>query len=299
MSQFDAYTQSEYVQVLRTFLGRRHPAVQHLRESKSQGRKGRLPRYAADVIQALEASVNAEAARAESSDCSFAERFALACAYQGLKNNDVAQALGVSREIVRRWKEGTHWPSRLAELAKVLDVPLMWLQFGGERHLPANSSIGVRVGEEALTARERLYGLTIALLGGLPENSGAEEVMALLEEAVMTRGDMAVLARRAGGRWHALEGQLVFAPWVPLEEHGLARRYWSDEVEDIIAEELVASSSTYAAWQVVKSRCEALRLSYPRLVSLQRRVATQRHRAARYGVDLNTQVAAVYPPTRQ
>lgn len=298
MSQFDAYTQFAYIQALCSFLGRQHPAVQHLQESKPQGGKGRLPRCADDVIRALEASVNIEAARAESSGSSFAERFSLACAYQGLKNSDVAQALGVSREIVRRWREGTHWPSRLAELADIVDVPLMWLQFGGERHLPANSSIGVRVGDEALVARERLYGLTVAEVEVLPENLGPEEVMTLLEGAVMTHADMAVLARRAGGRWHALDGQLVFAPWVPLEEHGLARRYWSDEVEDIIAEELVASSSTYAAWQAVKCRCEALGLSYPRKVSLHRRVATQRHRAARYGVDLNAQVAAVYPHTR-
>lgn len=294
MSQFDAHTQSEYVHALSAFLGRQHPAVQHLRTARAQHVKGRPPRYADETVQTLEAAVNAKAVRCEASDSSFPERLSLASAYRGLRNGHVAHALGVSREIVRRWKDGTHRPSRLGELADVVNAPLAWLQFGGEQHLPANTSIGVRVGGEALAARENLYGLTVALVDALPENPTAEEAMALLEHAVTTRPEMAALARRAGGRWHVLDGQMVFAPWIPLREHGLARRDWSDDVETIIAEELAANVSTYAAWQAVKRRSEALGLQYPRMISLQRRVATERHRTAKFGVDLNACIAALH-----
>jgi hypothetical protein len=292
MSQFDAYSQSEYVRNLCAFLGKRHLAMKYLQGAKPSGRKGRLPRYADSVIEVLEAAVNVKAMRCECSDSSFAERFGLACAYRGMNNADVAQGLGVSREIVRCWKEGTYLPSRLSELACVVNAPLSWLQHGGEQHLPANSHIGVRVGEEALAVRERLYSLTMGIVNPLPDTMDAKEVTTLLEHAVMTRPELLLLARRAGGRWHIHDGQMVFAPWLPIQEHGLVRRYWCDDVEAIIREELDANRSVYGAWKCVKQRSEEIGQPYPSMTALHKRMSTERKRLARFGVDINASINA-------
>ena len=85
---------------------------------------------------------------------------------------------------------------------------------------------------------------------------------------------------------------LLFAPWDPIPDHGLSRRYWSDEVETIIKEELSASPSVYGAWHALRDRCKAKGLTeYPKLISLHKRLDKEKERVARYGVNLNEMVA--------
>lgn len=298
MSQFDAYTQAAYIQGLRRFLGKQHPAVLHFNSLKPTGRTGRLPKWEQEVVEQLERAVNQKAGRCEMFDSSLAERLVLACSYLKLNYAQLARRLGVSRESVRLWCNGSAMPVNLEGLATALNVPSLWLELGGDEHLPADSHLGVRVGFDCMDAREQLYGLTLAVLADSDDDLDEACLMAHLEQVVAQRKLMATLARKAGGRWLPHQGTLAFAPWVPIAPHGLVRRYWSDDVEAIIADALTSNDSTYAAWHAVKRRCEALGLSYPRMVSLQRRIATQRNRAAIYGVNLNTLDESVHPNKR-
>lgn len=296
MSQFDRYTTTEYVESLRVFLHIKKQgfaAAAGLKDPEEK-RKGRLSGYPAAAVKSLEDATNAKAARCEAPDSSLGERIRLARDYCGYSDAQVARELGVSRELVRRWGEGLHRPTCMPQLADLLSVPDSWLAEGGEQHLPANSHLGVRVGEEAMAWRERLYGLTQAVVAELPDDADVVYAQAYIEQAVMTRPDLAQAARRAGGRWQSVEGALLFAPWVPIPEHGLSRRYWSDEVEYIIEEELATKPSVYGAWHALKKRCEEKGLTaaeYPKLISLHKRVEKERERVQRYGVDLNAMVA--------
>lgn len=298
MSQFDAYTQAAYIQGLRRFLGKQHPAVLHFNSLKPTGRTGRLPKWEQEVVEQLERAVNQKAGRCEMFDSSLAERLVLACSYLELNYAQLARCLGVSRESVRLWCNGTAMPGNLEGLATALNVPSRWLELGGDEHLPADSHLGVRVGFDCMEAREQLYGLTLAVLADSDDDLDEACLMAHLEQVVAQRKLMATLARKAGGRWLPHQGTLAFAPWVPIAPHGLVRRYWSDEVETIIAEALASNGSTYAAWYVVQRRCETLGLRYPKMITLQRRIATQRNRDAKYGVDLSTQVQVIHRDTR-
>lgn len=288
MSQFDCYTNTQYVQVLRRFL--KLPKANFLRTTgltdiPAAGRKGRLPRYSDAAVQALEDCVNAKARRAEkSSSTNVGERYVIARDYLGASNSEVARLIGVSRELTRLWSAGMHRPSDLVALANTLDVPVTWLEFGGEESLPADSHIGVRVGFEALHYREQLYGMTTAILADIPYDAGEGQIQELIEQSVMNSPVIAKLARRAGGRWQLVGGTLLFSPWVPIQEHGLARRYWSDEVEAMIEEELSRKSSVYGAWHALKFRCEERGLKYPKLVSLRKRKGKARERAEKFGM---------------
>lgn len=306
MSQFDRYTVPTYIDALRVFLaiGKRN----FLREAgfvKQEVQKGRLTRkdYQEGPIAELEAKVNAKSARCEApgsvvegdGGTTMGERIRLARDYLGLTDSKVAEGLGVSRELVRRWGSDIHRPSKLDAVAAFLHVPLAWLEFGGQENLPANSHLGVRVGEESLHWRQQLYSLTQSVIGEIPEDADESYMQAYLEWTVFNREPMALAARRAGGRWHPVGGQLYFAPWVPIPEHGLARQDWSDEVEAIVQEELVNQRTTYGAWMAIKERCEALGLTeddFPRRVSLHKRVQKERKRIEQFGVDLNGMVAA-------
>lgn len=289
MSQFDAYTDTQYVQGLRRFL--RLQKTDFLRNSgltdiPAAGRKGRLPRYRSAAIQSLEGGANLKARRAETAS-DFAERYAIARDYKYLSNAEVARLLGVSRELTRLWSQGKCRPKDLSVLADALDVPLVWLELGGGSSLPADSHIGVRVGLDAMHFRERLFELTSALMAEIPDDADENQVRAFIEKSVRSTHLMANTARRAGGRWQLADGKFVFAPWVPIQEHGLTRRYWSDDVEAMIEEELASNSSVYGAWHQLKERCEAMGLSkgeYPRLVTLHKRIANSRERAKRFGV---------------
>lgn len=296
MSMFDAYEISGYVENLARFLrlkrSKRNRTLFESVQPLAANRRGRLPKLPANVIADLEKRVNAKATRADAPDTTLGERISLARDYVGLSDASIARQMGVSRELVRRWRNNVHQPRDLARLAEVLNVPSVWLEMGGGDKLPANSHIGVLVGEPAMFERERLYGMTLSLLGELPDDASQSEMQALIEHAVMTRPSLAEVARHAGGRWQAASGALVFVPWVHVGERGLSRRYWSDEVEAMIQEELSAKPSVYGAWHALKSRCEQKGVAYPRLISLQKRVAKQRARVQRYGVDLDDTIAA-------
>jgi len=298
MSQFDRYTITEYVEAMRAFLDlskRNFLRDYGFVKDADEPRKGRLPKYDEAPIKALEALVNQKAARAESTETTVGERFRLARDYMGFNDARVSRELGVSRELVRRWGEDIHRPTKMAEIAELLHVPQAWLEEGGEQNLPANSHIGVRVGEEAMLWREQLYGLTQAFVLELPDGADEDFARASLEYEVFNRFEFAQAARRAGGRWQVMNNVLLFSPWVPIPEHGLSKRYWTDEVEAIIQEELANKPSVYGAWEAVRQRCEAMGLGeddYPKRISLHKRVEKDRLRAEKFGVDLNDVVAA-------
>lgn len=298
MSQFDKYTKPEYVEALRVFL---HESKRDFLRKSGFEREpdappvGRLRRYKTEPILVLEQLVNEKAARSEAPDTTLDERFKLARDYTGLTDAQIAREMTVSRELVRRWGAGINAPTRLPELAQLLNAPLKWLEEGGEHNLPANSHIGVRVGAEALHWREQLYSLTVDVITEVPDHADESYTQAFIEWSVFNRPEMANVARRAGGRWQVINNTLLFSPWVPIAEHGLTRRFWSDEVEAIIQEELGTKPSVYAAWGALSERCKALGLAddeYPKRISLHKRVEKETARADQFGVDLNEVVAA-------
>ncbi|MBK3779897.1 helix-turn-helix transcriptional regulator [Paraburkholderia aspalathi] len=299
MSQFDRYTTTEYVEALRKFLNvskKNFLREAGFVENPDEPRKGRLPRYSTEPLSFLERLVNEKAARCEAKDTTIGERFRLARDYKGLSDAQLARELGVSRELVRRWGADMNRPSSVEQLATLLDVPVQWLEVGGEEFLAANSYLGVRVGEEAKVWREKLYALTLAILDEVPENDDPAYLQAYMEWAVFNKPEMAQAARRAGGRWHFLPGlqDPLFAPWIPIEEHEFGRRLWSDEVEAIINEEL-ARNTVYGAHAALKARCEAMGLGpdeYPKRISLHKRIEKERNRVEKFGVNLNPQIAA-------
>ena len=304
MSQFDRYTTSERVEALRKFLNlskrnflQEAGFVENPEERRAEGRKGRLPRYGDEPIAALEEMANAKAARCEATDTTLGERIRIARDYKGLSDAQISREMGVSRELVRRWGENLNRPADIAKLAVLLDAPEQWLEHGGEGYLPANSHLGVRVGEESMKWRQQLYAMTLEAVGEMPESDDPAYIQAYLEWAVYNKPEMAVCARRAGGRWHFLPGleEPLFAPWVPIEQHEFGRRLWSDEVEAIIQEELARQPTTYGAWSALEARCSALGMApdqYPKRISLHKRVEKERNRVNQFGVDLNEQVAA-------
>jgi transcriptional regulator with XRE-family HTH domain len=285
MSIFDYYQQGQTREKYRSFLALPKGRYKHQLGFNQEGSKGK--RYPEEAMRQLEALVNEKAARAESTDTTPGERYRIARDYQGLSDAQVAREMGVSRELARRWGADLNRIVDLPKLATLLDAPEAWLQYGGEASLPADSHIGVRVGDEARGCRETLYGMTSAMLADLPEDATEDDLRVYIEQAIFSKPWLAKAARQAGGRWQGAGGMLMFAPWVPLEDHGLTRRSWSDEVEDIINEELSTKHSTYAAWHALKARCEPKGLEYPKLISLHKRVEKERERAERYGVDIN------------
>lgn len=301
MSRFDRYTTTEYAEALRSFLtlSKRH----YLREAglidtQTKPRPGRPRRYKDEGITLLEELVNEKGARCEAPDSTIGERLRIARDYIGLSDRDLADYMGVSRELARRWRADIHRPSAMDKLAKLLDVPHKWLEEGGEDNLPANSHLGVRVGEEAKFWRVQLFNMTLAILDDIPEEiDDAEYIQAYVEWAVYNRPAMAQAARRAAGRWHLMAGvqEPLFVPWVSIPPRDSGRRRWSDEVEAIIDEELVHQHSVYAAWAAVKARCAAKGLredEYPKRISLHKRVEKAKADIEKFGVDLNAQVAA-------
>lgn len=315
MSQFDRYTSAERVDAMRVFLA--EPRREFMKKAgfisprKTGSGKGRLPMYAEAPLLALDARVNAKAARCEANDTTFGERLMLARDYAGMSDSQVAAALGVSREMVRRWVANINGTTRTTELAELLGVPEVWLTQGGEQNLPANTHLGVRVGGvyykevdgkrvvshvgENARCRERLYSLTQSVLAELPDDATESYTQAYIEWAVFNRFELAQWARRAGGRWQIVSNRLLFSPWIPIQEHGLTRRLWSDEVEAIIQEELATHPTVPAAHAAIAARCTALGLSsseFPKQITLHKRLEKERERAELYGVDLNEIVAA-------
>lgn len=297
MSQFDKHTTAEYIDSLRVFLGepKRDFLVRAGFVKEGEQRTGRLTGYDPVALKALESRVNEKAALAESYDTTLGERYLLARDYQGFSDAKVAKHLGFSRELVRRWGKDISAPSCMPELAELLNVPLKWLQEGGEHNLVANTHLGVRVGEESLQWREALFSLIQTELSELEEAEDEQYIQAYIEWAVFNKPELATAARLSGGRWQFINNSLLFAPWVPIPERGLVRRYWSDEVEEIIQEELNTQHSIYAAWEAIRVRCTALGLSedeFPKRISLHKRVERERDLAEKFGVDMNNMISA-------
>ena len=306
MSQFDRYTNTEYIEAMRVFLHAKKGGFQRangLVLNPEQKRKGRFGAAPKEAIATLEAQVNEKAARCEApgvtpdnpSGTTAGERMRLARDYKGMSDAEIARAVGKTRELIRRWGIDQHKLGQTPRLAEVLDVPEAWLLEGGEACLPADSHIGVRVGAEVLAWREKLYSLELEAIANMPDDADTTYAQAYLEHAVRTDPEMAQAARRAGGRWQTMGASLLFAPWAPIPEHGLTRRYWTDEVEQMIEEELSNNSSIYGAWFSLKKRCEALGLKpdeYPKKISLHKRIDKEKERVEKFGVDLNAMVAA-------
>lgn len=286
MTQFDSNHQSSYVEKIRVFLKMKKQGFNEtagLRRDE-RCRKGRIPSYPQEAVEALEAAANSKAIRCEASNTTVGERFRLARDYCGLTDSAVARRFGVSRELVRRWGVGLNYPTNLQALSAYLGVPQVWLEKADVNALPADSHIGVRLGSEARKFREALYGMTVSILAELEEDVSQADAQVFIEQMVMTREDFSETARRAGGRWQMVHGGLQFAPWAPLPARGLVRRLWSDEVETIIEEELATKHSVYAAWHSLKARCETKGLAFPKMISLHKRIEHQRKRQEKFGV---------------
>lgn len=299
MSLFDRYTSAESVDAMRVFLGlskrnfMRDAGFTDARTAKTG--LGRLPKYEEAPLRALEEKVNAKAARCETKHTTFGERLQIARDYAGYSDAQIAAHLSVSREIVRRWGENINRSTRVTELAEFLSVPEIWLLEGGAENLPANTHLGVRVGQEAKDYREQLYGLTQTVLSSLPDDATESYTQAFIEWEVFNTFELAQTARRAGGRWQIVANRLLFAPWQPIEDRGLVRRYWTDEVEAIIQDELATKPSVFGAWKAIAERCKAMGLSeseYPKKITLHKRVEKEREKAEQFGVDLNAVIAA-------
>ena len=293
MSQFDKYSISEYIEELRQFIG--EPKLNFLHKfgfiPENRESKGRVAGFRkSEALRNLEKVANERAARAEDPSTPIGERFKIACGYKGFTDAHIGRELGVSRELVRRWGQGLNQPSRLPELAEILDVPLNWLEHGGAQYLPPNSHVGVRVGQENLDWREALFDMTQAVLAELDLSQSEDYIRAYLEWAVYSNPDMAEAARKCGGRWTILNGSLLFSPWVPIEEHGLSRRYWTDEVEEIIAKSMNENPTVFAAWDALAAECHRRGIGpgqFPTRIALHKRIEKERERIEQFGVDLN------------
>ena len=296
MSQFDKYTTTELVESLRVFLCIKKKGF--LRDygfvdSETTPKRGRLPRYKAEAVDALIIHANEKSEWAESICTSIGERIRIARDYLSLSDASLGRNLHVSRELVRLWRADVHKPTDMLKVANELKVPLSWLETGQQDGLPANSHIGVRIGSEALKYREQLYAMTLKEMDSLAESADLPSIHVHLESAVNSNIHMAKLARRAGGRWQHDGKSLVFAPWVPIREHGLSRRYWSDKVESIIEAELSKNKSVYAAWGAIQKQCKDLGMTpamYPKKISLYKRLEKERNIENTFGIDINMQV---------
>lgn len=297
MSMFDTYTTTDYIERIRLFI--REPKLNFLRKfgfiPEKRESRGRVAGFKkSEALRNLEKVANERAARVEAADTTIGERFKIACGYKGFSDAHIGRELGVSRELVRRWGEGLNQPTRLEELSALLDVPKAWLEFGGVEHLPPNSHAGVRVGQENLNWREALFDMTQAVLAQIDVSQDENYIRAYLEWSVFSNSDMAEAARRCGGRWTLLNGSLLFSPWVPIEEHGLSRRYWTDEVEEIIAKSMNENPTVFAAWDALAAECHRRGIGpgqFPTRIALHKRIEKERERIERFGVDLNQLIA--------
>jgi hypothetical protein len=217
MAFFDEQIETKYVEALRAFL-----AVQKKGFLKGAGlvqnpsekqRRGRNLHYPTDSIVALEFSVNEKSRRCEAADTTFSERYLLARDYQSMSNAQVGRALNVSRELARRWGKNINRPTCTTEIANLFKIPEAWLTKGNEINLPANSHIGVRVGDEAEKWREQLYILVLGIISELPDEANVIDAQKYIEQSIMTRPLLAQAARRAGGQWKILGGKLSFREW--------------------------------------------------------------------------------------
>ncbi|MDK9725981.1 MAG: hypothetical protein OEL88_13990 [Sterolibacteriaceae bacterium MAG5] len=298
MSMFDAYTTTEAVEIKRQFLGA--PKKDFLRNAGlvpnvAKRHVGRHRRYDESALKLLDDMINAKAVAAETAR-TIGERIQLAIDYQLGTDAHVGREMGVSRELVRQWRTGIAIPRDTAKLAATLKVPEAWLVHGGEENLPADSHIGVRVGNESMRYRTILREQTEALLDGAQKGGATADIQAFIEAKIRSDARLMQIARRAGGRWQLNplarhDDVFVFAPWQPIHEHGLTKRYWSDDVEALIAAKMASGKTVYAIARELKHECEANGWKYPTRLALYKRISTMRERIVKFGVDLNDVVA--------
>lgn len=285
MSQFDEYSADKYAEKLRSFINNKQEfPIEYtgLKDENNEEQSGVVAKNSAETVANLEKLANEKAKRAEANDSTLNERLQIAKDYKSFSDADIARLMGVSHDVVvRLWEEDVQVLGDITTLARVLDVPAIWLECGGQMHLPANSHIGVRVGQECFMYREFMYAKTIELVSSLPENSELDYAQAFIENQLRTNQSLSKIARRAGGRWQVMSGTLVFAPWISIEEpHHLACKLWPDEVEAMIAEELTTKTTVYGAWSSLKARCEAMGISkdqFPNIISLHKRLERKRN----------------------
>lgn len=277
MSYFDENTASKYVEKLLSFVSDKQIPNLESHENQAESiekQSGTTKSYCAEEIEDLEKVVNEKAKRAEANDSTFEERLCIAKDYKRLNDADVEDLIKVDCDVIRLRGEISHSSDEITRIARVLDVPAIWLQYGGEVHLPANSHIGVRVGKESFMYRESLYSKTIELYSNASENCDPDCVQALVEQQLENDQELSKISRRAGGQWRVVRGALIFVAWVKSEELHPTCETWSDEVEAMIAEELSTKTTVYSAWLSLKARCEAMGLSkgkYPSNVELHKR----------------------------
>ena len=294
MSKFYKNTGSAYADVMRQFLGLPPKEVSEKSGIHCKCCNCDNSQYSDYEDQLnLENLVNEKASRVEACDSTLGERLGLARDYSFMSNSDIASALDLSSQMVSDWVSNQKAPGNLSSLAKVLNVTLAWLQSGNYEGLSADSHLGVRVGHQASSFKEDLFSATQQMLSELDLDDWADEqvVQAFIERMVFEKPVMAQLARKAGGRWQLLEGELFFIPWIPVEAQELYQRQWSDEVEDIVEEQLsIPGQSIYMAWEMVSQRCTELGLSedeFPRRIALFQRTEMMRKRVEKFGVDFN------------
>lgn len=290
MSYVNPFLIQQYIQFLRRFLQMFKAGFFKTADlvSPSWSGRGRHLSYPAEAVARLEELANAKSASAEALDTSLGQRYALARDFLGVSNAAVARKMGVSRELTRCWGAGINRPTNLEKLAKVLEAPVAWLEFGGSENLPANSHLGRRFGLENGNNREALFGETQGLICRLPDDISEVEIQQAIETAVFTMPNLSVLARRAGGRWQLVDGELKFAPWIPpapKPQFGLMRRVWPDETEVIIAEKLAEKTSVYAAWHAIKARCVECGLAYPTKIALYKRLEKAQRKEEKLGIS--------------
>lgn len=280
MSFFDQSTGRKYTRSLAKFL--------------KVHRTGQSVAY---EVSELEEMVNAKAARCEKPERGIGDRLAIAQDYLGLTNSQIGRKLSVSREFVRQWLAFSSLSSgRFSSLAAVLDVPPLWLMHGDVDALPASSHIGVRVGKEALEWRETLYSMTQNwLTDTAPADVKEEQLLTMVEQHVHSQREFAQVARRAGGRWHIANGQMVFAPWRPTrrKRDRIMADNGSEPIVKVVNEELARNASVYSAWAAIRDQCQAMGLDdhdFPRRITPVHAGARHNNHQEKYGVDLNSMI---------
>lgn len=295
MSQFDKYSTVEYVEGMESFLNKQSEIVfADTNLSQPDITKPNRPgRFLIEVIGALEEEVNAKAARADAADTTFGERLKLAMDYKYFSAAQVAKFIGVSRKLVDLWGENLHRPSDIEKLAAVLDIPVRWLEIGGAQYLPANSHLGLRVGQENFDSKESLYAKTLEIIPNIPEDAEPGYAQAMIEYHVNSDPIMSELTRKGGGRWQILEGSLVFVPWISIAPYSFTRRKWSDEIEAMMVDELSKKRSVYSAYASLKKRWESMGLTkgqYPTKIYLYKHIEKERDQAIKYGLNVNEMI---------
>lgn len=283
MTMFDARSVHRYCANLRRFLKMSHAQFLSATGQPQLTRSGKPKRYPSGAVDYLECLVNNKAAECESPETSVARRLRIVMDYKHMCDAVLGRKLNVSRSAVSLWVSGKHEPAahRADLIAQVLEVPVDWLLLGDAECLPADSHVGVRVGTEAILWRVELREITRDLAGG---ESDEDAFNVRVEQLCADSAEFRSVSRKAGGRWLAIEGELVFAQWDPLEPEQLQRRYWPDALEAKL-EELSGQGGTMtiSIWRQLKAWCDEQGYQCPKPITLYQRERKLREHRKKYG----------------